>query len=108
MNISGMRKWHRRIGIILALFIILQVGSGLLLTISEFSETSVHTSKEHAHDEHSVQSFAWHTTLGWVHHSKINLMAVYRILLGVGILAQTVIGVMIFIETRQRVKSRKS
>ncbi|MFO7875143.1 MAG: hypothetical protein R6U55_00990 [Desulfovermiculus sp.] len=108
MNISGMRKWHRSIGIVLALFIMLQAGSGLLLTISEFSETSAHTSEGHGHDENSVQSFTWHTVLGWIHHSESIWMGVYRILLGVGILAQTVIGVMIFIETRQRVKSRKS
>jgi hypothetical protein len=108
MNISGMRKWHRSIGIVLALFIVFQVGSGLLLTISEFSETSVHTSEGLGHDEHSEQSLSWHTVLGWIHHSESSWMGVYRILLAAGILAQTGIGVMLFFETRHRRKSRKS
>ncbi len=33
MNQSVMRKWHRRIGIVITVFIVFQAGSGLLITI---------------------------------------------------------------------------
>jgi len=35
MKESVVRKWHRRMGGALALFIILQVGTGLVLTIGD-------------------------------------------------------------------------
>jgi hypothetical protein len=108
MNQSDMRKWHRSIGIIIALFIIFQAGSGLLITILEFSDTPTHSSEAHEHAEQEEGASAWHVVLGWIHHGSGSLMDIYRILLGVGILAQTIIGVMLFFDIRRRVKSRQS
>ena len=107
MNQSDMRKWHRSIGIIIALFIIFQAGSGLLITISEFDDTLPHSSKGHEHAEQGEGASAWHAMLGWIHHGDSSLMATYRILLGVGILAQTIIGVLLFFNLRRRIKSRQ-
>lgn len=108
MNISSMRKWHRSLGIILALFIIIQTSSGLVLTIAGFSQESVHSSAEHVHGEHHNQSSAWHSALGWMHYSQSSWMGIYRTLLGIGILVQTVLGVMIFFKTRHNMSSRRS
>lgn len=92
---------------IIALFIILQAGSGLLITISEFGDRPANSSEGHGHDEQVEEtSLAWHDLLGWIHHGSSSLMGIYRILLGVGLLGQTVIGVMIFFDTRRRAKSR--
>ena len=107
MNQSNMRKWHRSIGIIIALFIIFQAGSGLLITISEFGDTPAHSSKGHEHAEQGERASTWHAVLGWIHHGDSSLMAIYRILLGVGILVQTIIGAMLFFHLRHRVKSRQ-
>ena len=46
MKESVVRKWHRRMGVALALFIVLQVGTGLVLTIGERLATQRHA---HAH-----------------------------------------------------------
>ena len=35
MKEANLRKWHRGLGIILAFFVILQAGSGLLITITD-------------------------------------------------------------------------
>ena len=46
MKESDLRKWHRRMGIGLALFIIFQAGSGLLLSLGQ-----IVTTHSHAHTE---------------------------------------------------------
>jgi hypothetical protein len=104
MKSSNMRKWHRYIGIIIAAFIVLQAGSGLLLTVSEFGGTHDHSSEAQEHESDSV----WHAVIGWIHYDSNPLMGIYRILLGAGILVQTTIGAMIFFDIRHRVKSKGS
>lgn len=106
MDQTTMRKWHRSIGIIIALFIIFQAGSGLLITISEFESTPAHSSEGHEHDGIGDRASSWHTVLGWIHHGSGGLMSLYRILLGLGLLAQTVIGTMIFFDIRRRTGPR--
>lgn len=103
MRQSTMRKWHRWIGIAIALFIFFQAGSGMLITGSEFDGSPAHNEGDHQHDDTAVEkSSVWHEFLEGVHHGGGNLMNLYRLLLGIGILAQTVIGLMIFIGLKRR------
>ena len=106
MNQSDLRKWHRSIGIIIALFILFQAGSGLLLTITEFGDTPAYSSEGHGQDEQGEGISAWHAVLGWIHHSSNDLMGIYRVLLGIGLLAQTIIGGVIFLGIRRQAKSK--
>ncbi len=106
MKQSNMRKLHRNIGIIIAVFIVFQVGSGLLITLAEFGETPTHSNAEHEYGESREDASAWGAALGWIHHDSSMPMGIYRVLLGVGLLAQTTIGGMIFFDTRRRLKSK--
>ena len=42
MKKSDIRKWHRNLGILLALFIVFQAGSGLLITLNDLSVPHSH------------------------------------------------------------------
>jgi len=108
MKQADMRKWHRGIGLIIAVFIIFQAGSGLMLTVSEIGDTPAHSSEGHEHDEPGEEASTWHTVLGWIHHGSSSWMGIYRILLGAALIAQTVIGVMIFFDIRARAKARQA
>jgi len=70
MKESDLRKGHRSFGLILALFIILQAGSGLLITLSGSG-----IPHSHAHSEAVVRSgphedgkSLWNTSLGFIHN----------------------------------------
>lgn len=104
MKESDLRKWHRNLGIVLALFIILQTGSGLLITLSA-SGTPV----SYAHNEPVVHAEAhedgkpiWKTSISFLHHGAGVVGDVYRILLGIGMLGMALSGVMIFFKIRVR------
>lgn len=111
MKQSDMRKLHRNIGIIIAVFIVLQAGSGLLITIAEFSEASetpVSSSAEHEYEEHEQDTSTLRAALGWIHYDSSAVMSTYRILLGIGILVQTIIGGMMFFDIRRRLKAGRT
>jgi hypothetical protein len=82
-----LRKWHRRIGIMLALFVILQAGSGLLVGLGDLS-----SSQTHAHSEPTVSSGGheeaespWHEALEFIHHGVGSAGTRYRIIVVIGI-----------------------
>ena len=51
MKESVFRRWHWSLGILLALFIILQTGSGLLISLGELS-----VPHSHAHEDTNASS----------------------------------------------------
>ena len=104
MKESDLRKWHRSLGLILALFIILQAGSGLLITLSGLGIPHSHAHSEAvAHvDAHEDGKSLWNTSLGFIHHGAGVVGVVYRILLGIGMLGMAVSGYMIFFKIRVR------
>ena len=109
MKEVNLRKWHRRFGIILALFIILQAGSGLLITLGDLSP-----SKSHAHTEpavtatvHDEEEPFLEEALEFIHFGAGPAGALYRIIVGAGILWMAVSGGLIFFRTRARSQKRK-
>jgi hypothetical protein len=108
MKEINLRTWHRRIGIILALFIILQVGSGFFITLGDLilskspdtesavAATTVDDEKEHFWDE----------ALEFIHFGAGAVGGFYRILLGAGVLWMAISGGLIFFRIRAHSKKR--
>ena len=85
MKESDLRRWHRTFGIILSLFIILQTGSGLLISLSEIGTPHSHAHSEsvvHA-DTHGEGKSQWKASIGFIHHGAGPIGLIYRILLGI-------------------------
>jgi hypothetical protein len=85
MNEAYLRKWHRRLGIILALFILLQTASGVVLNLEDLVEIPL--------------------ILGWAnvfHRGGGDFGTVYRTLLGLGLLGMAASGSLIFYKIWQR------
>lgn len=108
MKAVDIRIWHRRIGIIVALFLILQAGSGLLIGLG-----ALNPSQSHAHSEPAVSSGGheeaespWHEALEFIHHGAGTAGTLHRIIIGIGILWMAISGGLIFFQTRARSKKR--
>jgi len=125
---KDLRKWHRYLGVSLAVFLILQAGSGLSVSLGHLTarhehEKPVHShsnDKKTGHDGHGSDAAGNHSgDLGAalnsisvfftdIHHGGGIAGSVYRILLAVGILLQTLTGGLIFFKSRGRSKARPS
>ena len=106
MKESVLRRWHRGLGILLALFIILQTGSGFLISLGDFSAPHSHALKDtHAsfHKNNEGESL-WHEGLEFIHHGAGAAGNLYRILIVIGLLWMAVSGIMIFFKIRTRSK----
>ena len=104
MKEMDLRKWHRTIGITAALFIILQTGSGFLLSLGDLSVAHTHANEEayttsHAHED--VES-SWHEVLEFIHRGGSTAGVIYRIAMGICLLVMVVTGSMIFFKVRAR------
>ena len=104
MKESDLRKWHRRVGITITVFILLQAGSGFLISLGGLS-----TPHSHAHTEsvgpvgsEAREGSLWHESLEFIHHGAGAVGSVYRILLGAGILWMALTGSAIFFRMRAR------
>ena len=77
MKEADLRKWHRSLGIIFVLFIILQAGSGLLISIGQIGTSHSHADSEivaHA-GPHEEGKFIIKTSLSFIHHAtKTNIV----------------------------------
>ncbi len=115
MKEANLRKWHRRMGITIAFFVILQAGTGLLLSLDWLSTPHSHLNTQYegiqesgktndtfrdSHEEKSV----WHEALELIHRGAGPLMSLYRVILGIGIMAMAITGSIIFIKIRSRYK----
>lgn len=113
-----LRKTHRNLGITLALFLLLQGGSGLLLSGEEMlgPETRTMAGEAHGHAgeargtfsepapvvTHGEQRLDRHGLVGKLHHSKGTLWNLYRLVVGSGLMAMLASGVAIFLKSRAR------
>jgi hypothetical protein len=114
MKEANLRKWHRGLGIILALFVILQAGSGLLITITEIETPHSHANSEiaahgQAHEEgkeghHDEGQSAFMKFLSFIHHGAGSIGVIYRILLGIGLLFMAVTGAQIYLNIKARTR----
>ncbi|MBW1991886.1 MAG: hypothetical protein JRI59_07185 [Deltaproteobacteria bacterium] len=85
MTEARLRKWHRTMGIILALFIFMQAASGALLSLEELLKF---------HDLFGLFS-RLHFWGGWPGH-------LYRVFLGLGVVGLATSGCLIFLKIRAR------
>lgn len=120
MKESVLRKAHRNLGIILAFFLLLQGGSGLLLSASELFEPTARTAVPEAHghaEEERAQPAetgppgpgarteeAKHGRLGRLHHGQGTLWNLYRLAVGSGLLVLLASGTAIYLVSRARQK----
>ena len=86
MNEASLRKWHRTLGIILALFIFVQAATGTLMAL----EFAVHLPELDA--------------LVILHTGGGLFGNLYRILLGLGIMVMTASGSLIYLKIRARTR----
>ncbi len=103
-----LRKWHRRMGIGLALFLFLQAASGILLSLE-----GLPISGGWAHTEHGMGTLVESTAqtnadpLGFLHHGGGGLGAVYRLALGAATLWMALSGSWIYLKIRRRSAAKK-
>jgi len=91
---------------VIALFVFFQAGSGLLITVSELGSPDAQATGVNGHGQAAGES-NWLEGFEWIHHGSGQLMGIYRLLLGIGILGQAVIGLMIFFDMKRRRPSHK-
>jgi hypothetical protein len=89
MNEAYLRKWHRRMGIVLAFFILLQTMSGLVLNLEDLFDIAALT--------------GWSKVL---HRGGGDWGTVYRSLLGLGLVGMAVSGSLIFYKIGQRARKK--
>ncbi len=109
MQEKVLRKWHRNMGIILALFIILQAITGLLITVDDLEIPLTHAHENIAQDSpgHQVSKSLNYQRIVWtIHHGGGSIGVVYRILLGIGMVGMAVSGSMIYLKIRKRTRKR--
>jgi uncharacterized iron-regulated membrane protein len=98
MKESDLRRWHRALGIIVAVFLILQAGSGFVLSLNGLS--ILHTN---AHEEGES---LWYMSLEFIHRGGGTPGTIYRLAVGLSMLVMAVSGSVIFFKIRAR--SRKN
>jgi hypothetical protein len=107
MKEVNLRAWHRRIGIVLALFIILQAGSGFFITLGDLIRSkSPDTESAVAATTVDKEEDFWDEALEFIHFGDDVAGGIYRILLGVGVMWMAVSGSLIFFRIRARSKKR--
>ncbi|MEW6387946.1 MAG: hypothetical protein AB1491_10570 [Thermodesulfobacteriota bacterium] len=97
MTEANLRKWHRTMGIFLALFIVLQAGSGVLLNTVSMIPAAWAGPAE--------QGEAWWERLAErIHLGGGFVGKVYRLGLGFGVMGMAASGSLIFLKIRARGK----
>ena len=86
MKEAVLRKWHRTAGVIFALFIFLQVLTGIVLSVED------------------LLGEYWGGIIHDVHYGYAYIGIVYRIILGIGLVWMVVSGWMIYMKIRRRMK----
>ena len=95
-------------GIIVAAFIILQAGSGFLLSLGGLPILRTHAHEETYRPGHAQEEGErlWQDALELIHLGDGIIGTIYRLLLGFGIVATAVSGGTIFFKIRARSKRR--
>lgn len=87
MKELDLRKWHRTMGITLALFIVIQAGSGLLLSLEDFLASIFPGAP---------------ALLTSIHTGGGGLGTFYRVLLGLGLVGMAASGSLIYSKIKAR------
>ena len=103
MQEMNVRKLHRRLGIVLAFFLLLQVISGLFFSVRNFSHHIIATGPQ-GYDGGTP----WGNVMGTLHYGLGPVGDVYRVLLGLGLVVMAVSGAAIFLKIRSRTRQTKS
>jgi hypothetical protein len=112
MKESELRKWHRTMGIVLAFFIVLQAGSGILLSLGEVHDPASHADPTQGGRVESQRDHGGdrEDELGdlheFIHHGAGGLGAVYRVVLGMGLLGMALSGAFIYLKIRARMPKK--
>ena len=107
---KSIRKYHGRIGILLSIFILIQIGSGTIIALNTLLEQSPHTHKEYAdvdvHDTggNNNGSAGEADLTEAIHHHGETVVQMLRVILGVGIIMMAISGSIIFVLTSRRRK----
>ena len=114
MKEKNLRKYHRMTGVVLAVFIIVQAGTGLIFTIGKMTGSSgghdhgtagisiSPVSKALASSSDSGQSDTHESVLSTVHYGGGMIGNIYRVLLAVALIGQVSGGLWIYIRIRKR------
>lgn len=94
-----LRRWHRRVGIVLAAFLVVQAASGLWLSARALVHPHGASSGGHAADETHVSPVAG------FHHGGGTIGVVHRLAVGAGTLWMAGTGALIFLRIRARQRS---
>jgi hypothetical protein len=92
MKEATLRKMHRRLGIILALFVILQAASGFILSVYELAP----------HGAYGGGPPIWLRVVYTLHFGLGGVGSIYRILLGLGLMVMALSGSSIYFKIKQR------
>ena len=109
MKEKDLRKYHRITGMILAVFIIVQAGTGLIFTIGKMTGSSSghdHVSRAEASSSESEGSEAHESLLSTVHYGGGMIGNIYRLLLAVAVIGQVSGGLLIYKNIRTRKKTK--
>ena len=117
---ANLRAWHRQVGIMLVIFIIVQTATGIVISVGQFTSSPNHEHKEQAVSnrapspmqkdtrDHAKAAAPPRTTnyanpggesldiVMAIHHGGGGIGAVYRMLLGAGLMIQASMGILIF------------
>lgn len=105
MKEKDLRNWHRNLGIILAFFVILQTTTGLFIAVGEINMPHSHAGTSHVATgapTDGLQPSVFQTALSAIHHGGGTIGALYRILLGTGLLWMAISGSLIYFKIRSR------
>lgn len=107
---KSIRKYHGRIGILLSIFIFIQVGSGIIIALNTIIEQRPHTHNEYSdvdvHDRGGNDNSSTNETglTETIHHHGETMFQILRIVLGIGILMMVISGSTIYVLTHKRKK----
>ncbi len=103
MKEMDLRKYHRIFGVILSFFIILQAGSGLLLTVVEYEEAKAYADMEYSEETHDEES-PFIEALEVLHEKGGVVGFVLRLVVGAGLVMMASSGILIFFKIKARQK----
>lgn len=101
-----LRKWHRILGILVSLFIIIQAGSGLILSFIENEPSQAYGHSEYQKEDETEAGSSIDELLELIHTGGGGVGVIYRLVVGVGLLLMVGSGVWIFVKVQLRQKTR--
>ncbi len=101
MKEADLRRWHRKLGVVLALFLFVQALTGFLLSVTWLAEP--HSEAPAATAAPQEESF-FEELLEELHVGGETVGAIYRVLLGATTVLQVVLGYFIYTSMKKRMK----